>query len=331
MPHRRPREYTLRTVCGTAKDRMRQTLDEFMGTGWDGVKNSLQYSDPKVCRCFLLGLSPHDALAGTKISMGACSKIHNYALKADFKNRSSMYRLRRHRLYDLTVLTYLQKVTRSCEILDRAKNGRLIRCQSTAHSNRHCEKKATLKSYGDMIDKKLIEAEELGNKGKVQEALAVIKEVERLKRRRNRLEKMQDRKPNEPVKEQKQNICEDCQLCIGLDDNEQGIANHSSGRLDMRRKNAELTPRLEKSQVAGDWARLEAAQQQSKQSTSHLDLASTRAHSYSPRSCRPSSRSSSRSRSRSRSRRRAYTAPTPAAAAVNVHRLPAIVHVHGLT
>ncbi|KAH7980803.1 hypothetical protein HPB49_019330 [Dermacentor silvarum] len=110
VPHRRPREYTPRTLCGTAKDRVRQTLDEFMGTGWDGVKNSLQYSDPKVCRCFLLGLSPHDALAGTKISMGACSKGHNYALKADFENSSRMYRLGQHRFYDLMVLTYLQKV-----------------------------------------------------------------------------------------------------------------------------------------------------------------------------------------------------------------------------
>ncbi|KAH7979093.1 hypothetical protein HPB49_008097 [Dermacentor silvarum] len=272
-----------KTVCGTAKDRMRQTLDEFMDTGWDGVKNSLQYSGPKVCRCFLLGLSPHDAVAGTKIFMSTCSKIHNYALKADFKNRSRMYRLRGHRFYDLTVLAYLQMVIRSCEILDRAKNGRLMRCQSTARSNRHGEKEARLKSYGDKMDKKLIGAEELGNKGKVQEALAVIKEVERLKRRRNRLERMLDRKPSELVNDQKQNICEECQLCIGLDDNEQGIANHSSGRLhnailDMCRNFAELAASLEKSQAAVDWARLEAAQPQSKQSTSRLDLASTRAH-----------------------------------------------------
>ncbi|XP_070396928.1 dentin sialophosphoprotein-like isoform X1 [Dermacentor albipictus] len=293
----------------TAKDHMRQKLDELMGTGWDGVKNSLHYSDPKVCRCFLLGLCPHDALAGTKMAMGSCSKIHNYALKADFENSSRMYRPGQHRFYELTVLTYLQKVIRSCEILDRAKKGRLTRCQTTARSNRHGDKEATLKSYGDMVDKKLTEAEELGNKGKVQEALAVIKEVERLKRRRNRLERMLDRKSNEPVKEQKQNICEECQLCIGLDDNEQRIANHSSGRLHnailaMRRKIAELAASLEKSQVPGDWSRLEAAQQQSKQSTSRLDLASTRAHSYSPRSSRSSSRSS---RSRSRSRRRSYS------------------------
>ncbi|KAH6921630.1 hypothetical protein HPB50_003620 [Hyalomma asiaticum] len=293
----------------TAKDHMRQKLDELMGTGWDGVKNSLHYSDPKVCRCFLLGLCPHDALAGTKMSMGACSKIHNYALKADFENSSRLYRQGQHRFYELTVLTYLQKVIRSCEILDRAKKGRLTRCQTTARNNRHGDKEATLKSYNDLVDKKLVEAEDLGNQGKVDDAIKVIKEVERLKRRRNRLERLLDRKSNEPVKEQKQNICEECQLCIGLDDNEQRIANHASGRLhnailDMRRKIAELAASLEKSQMPGDWSRLDVAQQQTKQSTSRLDLASTRAHSYSPRSPRSSSRSSRRSRSRSRSSRR---------------------------
>lgn len=293
----------------TAKDHMRQKLDELMGTGWDGVKNSLHYSDPKVCRCFLLGLCPHDALAGTKMSMGACSKIHNYALKADFENSSRLYRQGQHRFYELTVLTYLQKVIRSCEILDRAKKGRLTRCQTTARNNRHGDKEATLKSYNDLVDKKLVEAEDLGNQGKVDDAIKVIKEVERLKRRRNRLERLLDRKSNEPVKEQKQNICEECQLCIGLDDNEQRIANHASGRLhnailDMRRKIAELAASLEKSQMPGDWSRLDVAQQQTKQSTSRLDLASTRAHSYSPRSHRSSSRSSRRSRSRSRSSRR---------------------------
>ncbi|XP_077498239.1 uncharacterized protein LOC144108880 [Amblyomma americanum] len=299
----------------SAKDQIRQKLDELMGTGWDGVKNPLHYSDPKVCRCFLLGLCPHDALAGTKMSMGACSKIHNYALKADYESSSKTCRSNQHRFYELTVLTYLQKVIRSCEIMDRAKKGRLTRCQSNSRNGRISDKEAELKAYGELVDKKLVEAEELGSKGKVQEALAVIRDVERLKRRRTRIEMYLDRRPNEPVKEQKQNICEECQLCIGLDDNEQRIANHSSGRLhnallDMRRKISELANNLEKAQVPGDWARFEVSQQQQQplpmRLSSRLDLASTRAHSYSPRSSSSRERRG-RSRSRSRSRRRSYS------------------------
>ncbi|KAH9363492.1 hypothetical protein HPB48_005975 [Haemaphysalis longicornis] len=242
----------------SAKDQIRQQLDELMGTGWDGAKNTIHYSDPKVCRCFLLGLCPHEALAGTKMAMGSCSKIHNYALKADFENSSKTCRSNQHRFYELTVLTYLQKVIRSCEILDRAKKGRLTRCQSAAWNGRISDKEAEMKAYGDLVDKKLIEAEELGSQGKVTEALAVIKEVERLKRRRSRIERYLDRKPNEPAKEQKQNICEECQLCIGLDDNEQRVANHSSGRLHnsilaIRKKIAELASSLESAQLPGDW------------------------------------------------------------------------------
>ncbi|KAK8757953.1 hypothetical protein V5799_004417 [Amblyomma americanum] len=157
------------------------------------------------------------------------------------------------------------EVIRSCEIMDRAKKGRLTRCQSNSRNGRISDKEAELKAYGELVDKKLVEAEELGSRGKVQEALAVIRDVERLKRRRTRIEMYLDRRPNEPVKEQKQNICEECQLCIGLDDNEQRIANHSSGRLhnallDMRRKISELANNLEKAQVPGDWARFEGSQ-----------------------------------------------------------------------
>ncbi|CAN7975099.1 unnamed protein product [Ixodes persulcatus] len=212
----------------SARDQMRQKLDELMGTGRDGTKNPIHYSDPKVCRCFLLGLCPHDALAGTKMSLGACLKIHNYALKADFENSSTTYRSSQHRFYQLTVLTYLQKVVRSCEILDRAKKGRLTRCQSSSWNGGAAEKAKELKTYGETVDKKLVQAEELGSQGKVDEALALIREVEKLKRKRNRIEKYLFRKSSEPAKEQKQIICDECLLCIGLDDNEQRVANHSS-------------------------------------------------------------------------------------------------------
>ncbi|CAN7988442.1 unnamed protein product [Ixodes hexagonus] len=222
----------------SAMEQMRQKLDELMGTGRDGTKNPIHYSDPKVCRCFLLGLCPHDALAGTKMSLGACLKIHNYALKADFENSSTTYRSSQHRFYQLTVLTYLQKVVRSCEVLDRAKKGRLSRCQSNSWLGGAADKANELRVHGEAVDKKLAQAEELGSEGKVDEALALIREVEKLKRKRNRIEKYLLRKSSEPAKEQKQIICDECQLCIGLDDNEQRVANHSTT------ESTHLTPRL---------------------------------------------------------------------------------------
>ncbi|KAG0430566.1 hypothetical protein HPB47_022574 [Ixodes persulcatus] len=235
----------------SARDQMRQKLDELMGTGRDGTKNPIHYSDPKVCRCFLLGLCPHDALAGTKMSLGACLKIHNYALKADFENSSTTYRSSQHRFYQLTVLTYLQKWR---TLVHRAKKGRLTRCQSSSWNGGAAEKAKELKTYGETVDKKLVQAEELGSQGKVDEALALIREVEKLKRKRNRIEKYLFRKSSEPAKEQKQIICDECLLCIGLDDNEQRVANHSSGRLhnallEMRRKIAGLAASLEKAQL----------------------------------------------------------------------------------
>lgn len=288
----------------SAKEQIRQKLDELMGTGWDGAKNAMHYSHPRVCRSFLLGLCPHDALSNTKMSMGACPKIHDYCLKADYENSSKTCRSSQHHLYELTVLTYLQKVIRSCESINQAKKGRLARCKSNSWKVRVVDKEAELKSYDDMVDKKLIEAEELGCQGKVQEALGVIKEVERLKRRRIRLEKYLIRKANEPAKVQKHKICEECKLCIGIDDNEQRVANHSSGRLHkamlaIRMMIVDLASRLEGVQESGGRPGHDTTQQKARPVT-RLDLASSRAYSHSPRTA------SRKRRSRRQRHRRSY-------------------------
>ncbi|XP_049515953.1 putative RNA-binding protein Luc7-like 2 [Dermacentor silvarum] len=286
------------------------------GPRWDGGKISLHYSNPKVCRCFLLGLCPHNTLAGTKMAMGACSKIHNYALKADFEKSSRMYRPGQHRFYDLKVRSCLQKVIRSCKILDRAKKGRLTRCQSTAGSNHHGDKEGTLKYYGDMMDKKLIEVEQLGNKEKVQEALAVTKEVELLKRRRNRPVRMLDRNSNELAKEQKQNICDDCQPCIGLDYNEQR-ASPTTRAVGCTMPHSTCAERSSSSLRSSTSRRCRATSCASKPRSSSRSSrcrgsTRTRAHSYSPRSGRGLAAAAAVAEVAAAG---GPTAPTPAAAA----------------
>ncbi|KAK2588188.1 hypothetical protein KPH14_004227 [Odynerus spinipes] len=51
----------------TAHDQMRAMLDQLMGTGRNGENNKFQvkYSDPKVCKSFLLACCPHEILSST--------------------------------------------------------------------------------------------------------------------------------------------------------------------------------------------------------------------------------------------------------------------------
>nr|CAD7431125.1 unnamed protein product [Timema monikensis] len=52
----------------TAHDQIRAMLDQLMGTGRNGENNRYQvkFSDPKVCKSFLLGCCPHEILSSTE-------------------------------------------------------------------------------------------------------------------------------------------------------------------------------------------------------------------------------------------------------------------------
>ncbi|CAN8008053.1 unnamed protein product, partial [Ixodes pacificus] len=81
---------TVLTPKMSAHEQMRQMLDQLMGTGRDGENNryKVHFTDPRVCKSFLLACCPHDILASTRMDLGDCPKIHDLALRADFENAS---------------------------------------------------------------------------------------------------------------------------------------------------------------------------------------------------------------------------------------------------
>lgn len=44
----------------------------------------LKFTDPRVCRPFLVGHCPHDLFSSTKFELGPCRNQHNERLKADY-------------------------------------------------------------------------------------------------------------------------------------------------------------------------------------------------------------------------------------------------------
>ncbi|XP_075686146.1 putative RNA-binding protein Luc7-like 1 isoform X3 [Rhinoderma darwinii] len=71
----------------SAQAQMRALLDQLMGTARDGdeTRQRVKFTDDRVCKSHLLDCCPHDILAGTRMDLGECTKIHDLALRADYE------------------------------------------------------------------------------------------------------------------------------------------------------------------------------------------------------------------------------------------------------
>ena len=62
----------------------RKLLEQLMGGSVDSRASQLSLTDQKVCRSYVAGTCPHDLFTNTKQDLGACSKVHSEALKAEY-------------------------------------------------------------------------------------------------------------------------------------------------------------------------------------------------------------------------------------------------------
>ncbi|EPQ10260.1 Putative RNA-binding protein Luc7-like 1 [Myotis brandtii] len=68
----------------------------------DETRQRVKFTDDRVCKSHLLDCCPHDILAGTRMDLGECTKIHDLALRADYeiasKERDLFFELDAHGL-----------------------------------------------------------------------------------------------------------------------------------------------------------------------------------------------------------------------------------------
>lgn len=60
--------------------------EQLMGVGTSSRSSQLSFTDPKVCRSFLVGTCPHDLFTNTKQDLGPCPKVHSEQLKTEYEN-----------------------------------------------------------------------------------------------------------------------------------------------------------------------------------------------------------------------------------------------------
>ncbi|KAL1466635.1 hypothetical protein MTO96_026470, partial [Rhipicephalus appendiculatus] len=213
----------------SAHEQMRQMLDQLMGTGRDGENNryKVHFTDPRVCKSFLLACCPHDILASTRMDLGDCPKIHDLALRADYENASK----KKDYFYDVDAMEHLQNFIGECDRRTEQAKRRLAETQEELSAE------VTLKlnrvhELAENMGKKLAAAEAKGADGNVEESLKLLEEVEEIRRKKAEAEQdYRNSMPASSYQQQKLRVCDVCSAYLGIHDNDRRLADHFGGKL----------------------------------------------------------------------------------------------------
>lgn len=285
----------------SAHDQMRAMLDQLMGTGRDGENNKFKvhFTDPKVCKSFLLSCCPHDILAATRMDLGECPKLHDLALRADYEAAAA----KKDYFYDLDAQEHLQNFINECDRRTEQAKHRLAETQEELSA----EVTAKLNKVHDLaeqIGKKLAQAEKLGADGNVEESMKIMEEVEEIRKKKALAEQeYRNSMPASSYQQQKLRVCEVCSAYLGIHDNDRRLADHFGGKLHLgfitiREKLEELKESINEKRQKG---RLERDRDDRARDW-HRSWPESKERSRSPR--RRRSRSSSREYRKHRSRSR---------------------------
>ncbi|OQV26117.1 putative RNA-binding protein Luc7-like 1 [Hypsibius exemplaris] len=211
----------------SAKDEMRAMLAQLMGTSEADTAPKVRFSDRSVCRPFLLACCPHEILDSTRMDIGKCRKVHDFAAKADYEkaNAEKDCDYESDAMYELRA--FIRDIDRR---IDNAKKD-LVETQEELSTD--VEVKANMvHDIGEKIGKKLAEAENQGAEGNVEESLKMMEEVEKLKEEKRKAEMdYRNSMPASTYQQQKLRVCEICSAYLGIHDNDRRLADHFGGKL----------------------------------------------------------------------------------------------------
>lgn len=193
---------------------MRDMISQLMGSDpSEENPDKVEYWESEVCRAYLLGCCPHEVLAGTRMDIGACARVHEPALRADF-NRAEE-RGKDH-YYDLEALDFLERFFAECERKKEVAKKRLEESQEELGEDVGSRALAeAVLDLNEKIGQQLEAAERLGSQGKVDESLKVMESLEELKRQKAEADAAyRASMPASSYQQQKLRVCEVCLLLL---------------------------------------------------------------------------------------------------------------------
>ncbi|GFQ76640.1 putative RNA-binding protein Luc7-like 2 [Trichonephila clavata] len=302
----------------SAHEQMRAMLDQLMGTGRDGENNKFKvhFTDPRVCKSFLLACCPHDILAATRMDLGECPKLHDLALRADYENAKKT----KDYYYDVDAMDHLQNFINECDRRTEQAKRRLAETQEEL-SAEVAAKLQRVHELAEQIGKQLALAEKLGAEGNVEESMKTLEEVEKFKMQKVLAEQeYRNSMPASSYQQQKLRVCEVCSAYLGIYDNDRRLADHFGGKLHLgfiaireklKELKAEVNEKRQKGRMERDRDYLKEREERNKEwnksdssrSRRHRSPSSSR-HRHRSRSEEHKKRSKHRRRSSSRERHR---------------------------
>ncbi|KHJ49496.1 hypothetical protein D918_00623 [Trichuris suis] len=276
-------------------------LDELMGRSRNALPTEapkeLRWSDPEVCKYFLVDYCPHELFTNTKADLGHCNKMHDERMREAYKKSSRYGKCGyEHDFYSFLRKLHnemARKISRNRQRLELTQPGGVI----ANLSREKLEEKIQVLS--EKVTALQAQAENLGVEGNVEEAQKIIAMADELAEERDHCQKSFETPPGELKVMEVCGIC-GCFLIVG--DSQHRLDEHLVGKQHLGF--AKIKETLEAYEKEKEERRTKYEDRRSPSSSRDYDRGNrmTRGDRYSDR--RRSDRSRrSRSRSRSRSRR----------------------------
>jgi len=161
------------------------------------------------------------------MDLGACPKVHDFALRADYENASK----ERDYYYDVEAMEHLQAFISDCDRRTESAKKRLAETQEELTAE-VAEKANKVHKLSEEIGKKLAKAESLGQAGEVEESMKLMNEIEELRAEKVKAEhEYRSSIPASSYQQQKLRVCEVCSAYLGIHDNDVRLADHFGGKL----------------------------------------------------------------------------------------------------
>ncbi len=215
-------------------------LDELMGRNRNVAPNEnvreLRWSDPEVCKYYVVEFCPHDLFTNTKADLGPCHKIHDDELKRRFEEEEDDSPRKKQHIDDFLrfahrMLTELQaRIKKAKERLHLTQNDDVLPASA---SGQHKDTEEKIQLLGKRISALVEEAEAAGCQGNVEQAQGLMKLSDQLREERESLRRtiMPFLKEEYSLQPQKaMEVCDTCGAFLIVGDAQQRIDDHLMGK-----------------------------------------------------------------------------------------------------
>uniref|UniRef100_A0A3Q0QNW8 LUC7-like 3 pre-mRNA splicing factor n=1 Tax=Amphilophus citrinellus TaxID=61819 RepID=A0A3Q0QNW8_AMPCI len=213
-----------------------QLLDELMGRDRnlapDEKRSNVRWDDESVCRYYLCGFCPAELFTNTRSDLGPCEKIHDENLRKMYEKSSRFMK----EGYERDFLRYLQSLLAEVERRIRRGHARLALSQAQQNaggpgpSGKNEEK---IQVLTEKIEDLVVQIEELGSEGRVEEAQGMMKLVEQLKEERELLSSTPSTIESFAAQEKQMEVCEVCGAFLIVGDAQSRVDDHLMGKQHM--------------------------------------------------------------------------------------------------